>query len=78
MLRFSYRAREYMSEQEPHPFRQDRLLRKQAFDQSNERTCTVIYCQYRRCILAAKRVIGAILDCACKKSAVHVKQSLKV
>ena len=67
-----------MSEQEPHSFRQDRLLRKQAFDQSNKGACTVIHCQHGGGILAAKRVVKAILDRARKKSAVHVKQGFLV
>jgi hypothetical protein len=63
-----------MSKQEPHAFRQGRLLGKQASNQSNEGTCTVVHRQDGRCILATEGVIGAIFDCTCKKTAMHVKQ----
>jgi hypothetical protein len=63
-----------VSEQEPHPFRQDRLLGKQAFDQTDEGARAIVHSQYRRGILAAKGIIRAIFNGTCEKSAVHVKQ----
>ena len=63
-----------MSKQEPHAFRQRRLLGKQTPNQSDEGACTVVYCQHGRCVLATQGVIGAIFDRTCKKSAMHVKQ----
>lgn len=63
-----------MGEQEPHAFRQGRLLGKQASDQSNEGACTIVHRQDRRGVLATEGVVGAIFDCTCKKSAMHIEQ----
>lgn len=63
-----------MSKQEPHSLRQDRLLGKQTFDQSNEGACTIVHRQDRRCVLAAEGVVRAIFNSTCEKSTVHVKQ----
>ena len=62
-----------MSKQKPHSFRQDRLLGKQASDQSNEGACTVVYRQDRRRVLAAEGVIRTIFNRTCKETAMHVK-----
>jgi len=67
-----------MSKQEPHPFRQDRLLGKQASDQSNEGACTIVYSQDRRRVLAAEGVIRTVFDRTCKKTAMHVKQGYRM
>jgi hypothetical protein len=63
-----------MRKQEPHAFRQGRLLGKQASNQPNEGACTIVHRQDRRCVLATEWVLGDIFDCTCEKSAVHVKQ----
>lgn len=62
-----------MSEKEPQTFREARMLRVQAFDEANKRTCTVICFQERWRELASKRVLWMFFNGSGKKATMQVE-----